>query len=205
MRVSSRALLVAAALICVPTVSIAQDITPTGVTVSSTYFSYDAQNLIDDSGLSGGVHDGNYDNMWMSDSGDTTPWLVFDLGSVQTLAEAHIWQYNYDECCRERGVNGLRILLSTNNVDYTLVTTTTLPQSPGGNIPATIVPVVGSARYVRFEVTSNHGDATWTGLSEVKFSSTVTGAAVPALSRWSAAGFVVLLLAAGLLAVRRLH
>ena len=145
-------------MLAVPATLLAQNITPTGVTASSTFSNYNVLNLINNSGLSAGLHDATYSNMWLGDTNDVTPWLRFALGSNYDLTSASIWQYNYDSL-RNRGVNGLRILISSNGVNFTLATTTTLTQSPGGNIPAQTVSFTGTARYVRFEVTSNHGAA----------------------------------------------
>jgi hypothetical protein len=114
--------------------------------------------------------------MWMSNTGDVTPRLVFDLGSEYSLTSGSIWQYNHSGGV-DRGVNGLRILVSANGVDFTLATTANLSASGGVGDPvaAQTVSFTGTGRYSRFEVTSNHGSPDCTGLSEVKF----TGSEVP--------------------------
>lgn len=139
------------------------------MTVSSTFSSYDEVHLIDNSGLSGGLHDTNYTNQWLADTDDVQPWLVFDLGTQYDLTSAIIWQYSYSGS-ENRGVNGLNIYLSTDGANFTLATSTNLAIASGGDLPAQIVTFTEApARYVRFEVASNHGSATYTGLAEVKF------------------------------------
>lgn len=196
---------VAVALIA-PGVAHAQNITPVGVTASSTFTaSYQAEDLINDSGLSGGLHDVDFTNMWLSNERDVTPWLIFDLGAVYNLSSASIWQYNATCCGLERGIQGLRILLSTDGSAYTLVTTTTLAQSTGGNIPAQVVVVTGTARYVRFEATSNYGDAAYTGLSEVKFTGEEAALPdpIPAAGPWGIALLALVLASLGFVALHR--
>ena len=162
----------------------AQVITPTSLVVSSTYFSYDDIDLINDSGLSAGLHDDNFENMWMSDSGDVTPTVTFDLGALYSVTSAQIWQYNATSIDLSRGVNGFGIYVSEDDVTYSFVTNANLAVSGGGAIAAQVVPFSADARYVRFEVTSNHGSPDYTGLSEVKFDTgpAAADAAAPATS-----------------------
>jgi uncharacterized repeat protein (TIGR01451 family) len=157
------------AVLLVPVTGAAQAVTPVAVTVSSTFYSYDEAHLIDNSGLSGALHDTIYPNQWVADRDDTQPWLVFDLGNQCDLTSALIWQYSVDGV-ENRGVNGLDILLSTDGINFTLATSTNLAIATGGDLPAqTVTFAEATARYVRFEVTSNHGSASFTGLAEVKF------------------------------------
>ena len=183
--------------------ALGQTVTPVAATASSTFFSYTLPALIDDSGLSGGLHDEEYTNMWMSDYGDVQPVLTFDLGAVYNLSAARIWQYNATCCGLVRGVQSFSISVSNDNVSFTPAGSGTLTQSPGGTIPAQVVPCFGAGRYVRFTVVSNHGDGAYTGLSEVKFD-TAGIQAVPALSPSALAALALLLALAGAVAVRRL-
>lgn len=64
------------------------------VTASSTFFTYDVGHLIDGSGLSGGLHDTDFNAMWMNDGGSTAS-LVFDLGQTYSLNGTDIWNYNH--------------------------------------------------------------------------------------------------------------
>lgn len=146
---------------------------PASVTTSSTFSTYNQIDLINQSGLSGGLesglHDEDYFHSWMSDNGDTSPTLTFDLGGTFQITAAHIWQYNAVCCGLDRGVNGFNILYSSDNVSYTPLGSANLTMSAGGLIPAEVVQMAATARYIRFEVTSNHGDSSYTGLAEVAF------------------------------------
>ncbi len=182
----------------------AQLITPVDVTASSTFATYEVVNLINDSGLSSGLHDGNFENMWMSNGGDIQPILTFDLGSSYVLTGADVWQYNSD-IDYGRGVQNFTIAVSSDNVTFTQVASATLTESSGGNIPAQAVPFSGTGRYVRFSVLSNYGNADFAGLSEVKFegSLAVTADPIPALSPAALALFAAVLSLLGLAALRR--
>jgi hypothetical protein len=139
------------------------------VTASSTYFSYNVDNLINGSGLSGGLHDNDWYHMWLT-SGTVTGWLIFDLGSVTSLSSTDVWNYNASCCGLDRGVQDLSISTSTNGVDYNAFGAFTLTEGTGGWIPADVIDLGGvSARYVEFFLTSNYGDSDFTGLSAVQF------------------------------------
>lgn len=183
----------------------AQVVTPASVTVSSTFSTYDAANLIDDSGLIAGLHDEDFGNMWMSNTNDVTPTLTFDLGAVYDLTAARIWQYNATSIDLSRGVNGFNILSSQDDVTYTPVTSASLAVSPGGPVPAQIVSFAATARYVRFVVTSNHGSPNYTGLSEVKFETAAAPAAdaIPTLSGWAMFLFSAVIASAAILLIHR--
>jgi hypothetical protein len=183
----------------------AQVVTPVAVTVSSTFSTYDEANLIDDSGLVAGLHDEDFGNMWMSNTNDVTPTLTFDLGAVYAITAAQIWQYNATSIDLSRGVNGLNILASQDDVTYTPVTSASLTISPGGPIPAQIVSFAATARYVRFVVTSNHGSLSYTGLSEAKFETAAAPAAdaIPTLSGWAMVLFSAIIASAAILLIHR--
>jgi hypothetical protein len=98
-------------VLCVPSVA-AQVVTPVSVTASSTFFTYDDVDLINDSGLVGGLHDEDFNNMWLSDADDVTPTVTFDLGAAYDITAGQIWQYNSTANGLSRGVNGFDILVS---------------------------------------------------------------------------------------------
>ena len=152
------------------------------VTPSSTFFTYDAANLINGSGLSGGLADDNFHNMWMT-NGTTTGTLVFDLGSVFSLADTLVWNYNADCCGLGRGVQNMTALISTNGITYTSIGSFSLTQGTGSPIPDNVLNLGGATgRYVKFDLTANYGDTTYIGLSEVQFeSSTVPEPSTSAL------------------------
>jgi len=157
-----------------------------GVTATSdigTFGSYDIITLTNGSGLSEltptGLHSNNYITMWMSDEG-TTGSLLFDLGSSHALGNIYIWNYNSNNGV-ERGVATFTLEISDNGVDFdSLLGVTALSmENASGPVAAQVFDLDGYiGRYVRMSILSNHGDTSFTGLSEVQFSGT-PNAAVP--------------------------
>jgi len=143
-------------------------ITPVSVDASSTCCSYSKDNLINDSGLNGALHDGIFSGMWMNDAEGASGSLNFDLGGIFYIISTDIWQYNYINHY-DRGVLGFDISGSTDGAVFTPITSASLAISPGGPIAAQNVMFNSYSRYIRFDISSNHGDSSYTGLSEVKF------------------------------------
>ena len=163
----------------------AQNITPVGVTASSTYSAYNLLDLINDSGLSGGVHSNLYTDMWMTNNNDINGASVtFDLGGSFSITSAYIWQYNMSSGPElDRGVSGFDILASPDGTNFAPITSATLTIAGGTSAePAQNIafgPV--TATHIRFSITSNHGDPTFVGLSEVKFSDAATVPGAPTI------------------------
>lgn len=147
----------------------AAEIAVASVTASSTFYTYNPVNLINGNGLSGGLHSGNWEAKWLLD-GVTTGNLTFDLGGLYKIGSTTIWNYGPGCCGEGRSVQDLSISLSTDGVNYSefgafvLSKPTTDPF--GGE---TLGLGDTTARFVRFDIKSNHGEADYTGLSEVKF------------------------------------
>jgi hypothetical protein len=180
-----------------PVAGHALTITPMFVTATSTAPLYDPIHLIDDSGLSNGLHDDNFENMWLSAPPNTSATLRFDLGSVHSIESVLIWQYNFPDALA-RGTSGLNISTSIDDMTLTFATGGFLSISPGGSIgPQTMaLPAGTSARYVYLFVNSNFGMEDTIGLSEVKFVVASSTAAVPSLGTIG-----LVLLAGGLLLI----
>ncbi|WP_373478468.1 PEP-CTERM sorting domain-containing protein [Geminocystis sp.] len=144
-------------------------ITPSSVTASNgTSNGYSLNALIDNSGLSNGLHGAVTNTMWLSQN-QTTPTLTFNLGAVYNLAGTDIWQYNRSTF--NRGVQNFNILTSLDGINFSSAGSGTLTVATGNpvSIPSQLVAFTATAQYVRFEVTSNYGNTFTTGLSEVKF------------------------------------
>ena len=156
-------------------------IQPVAVTASSTFWTYDLANLFNGSGLSGGLHDGDYNHAWMTDTTGEPAWLVFDLGAAYDLTAALVWQYNVDFGL-DRGVRDIAVSLSADGVHFVQALESTLAKADGDPAPAQSLQLDGVARYVRFDLRNNYGDQySWTGLSEVRFD----GTAVPEPATWA--------------------
>jgi hypothetical protein len=125
-------------------------------------------------------------NMWLS-NGNQDTWITFDLGSVQTIAGFHLWNYNEESGNGEyqRGVKTAGIYKGTSlpadGTAYasagaawgTLVENMTFTMAPGtdtytGEDYFFATPVI--TRYLQIHVTSNFGTFDdYTGISEIRF------------------------------------
>jgi hypothetical protein len=145
-------------------------ITPVHVQSSSTLATYNVNNLINESGLTGMVHDTDFNNMWLSNGGRATTSLIFDMGKMIDLAGAYVWQYDASCCVAGRGVASFNILASSDGVSFSAVTPATMALQGNGSDPITaeFIPFHKAARYVKFDIASSFGSA-YAGLSEVKF------------------------------------
>lgn len=175
----------------------AEVITPVSVEASSTFFTYNKDRLIDGSGLdSSGLHDSNFANMWMTDLGEPTGLLTFDLGGIYSLDSASLWQYNFGTntpviSTLDRGVDNFRILTSIDGLTYDEVFSGNMTRSPDGSPVAAQVFTLASvdARFVQLDLLNNfsvgtiYEDEYPIGLSEVRFGGTVA-AAVPEPTTW---------------------
>jgi len=166
----------------------AVQITPVGATASSTFgVDYNPLNLINDSGMSGGLHDTNWIHMWMS-NGEVPATVTFDLGESYALTSVDIWQYSYT--LTSRGVQDFEIYVSDDNVNFTYVDSAALSIATNTALPAQNRTFSATGRYVRLNLLTNFGNA-FIGLAEVKFNGDV---AVPVSVPFSDAAKAVLAL-----------
>jgi hypothetical protein len=156
-------------------------ITPVAVEASSTFpVFYLPANLINGSGLSGGLHDGDFNNHWMSDTTGEPAFLIFDLGTSVALTDARLWQYNVDFGL-DRGARDIAFSTSLDGVTFADAGTGTMARATGAPAAAQVFALDGTARYVRVDLLNNHGDRfTWTGLAEARFAG-----AVPEPTTWA--------------------
>lgn len=167
-------------------------VTPVGVTASDTFpffGQYKAENLINDSGLTNGLHDADYANMWMTDLSVDAATLVFDLGQVYALTSFQVWNYNFGVeeffSTLDRAANAFTLAISSDGVTFSQVLAGNLGRGTGGPLAAETFAFTGEARYVQLNLDGNHQRFPETygyapiGLSEVKF------AAVPEPTTWA--------------------
>lgn len=183
--------------------AMAQTITPVSVVASDTFSffgEYKSINLINGSGLSGGLHDANYPNMWMSNLGVNQATLTFDLGKAYNLTGTSIWNYNFGNPAEFqstilRSVKDFRLFASTDGVAFSQVLEARLNPGSGQPLASQDFAFGGVARYVRLDILNNYGQGTYaerdwnSGLSEVRFN----GTAVPEPASWALmiAGFAM--------------
>jgi hypothetical protein len=70
-----------------------------------------AEDCINGTGLSGGLHTTAAGDMWLS-NGEETPVITFDLEGVYDLASFHVWNYNEGGAWPLRGANLVEILVA---------------------------------------------------------------------------------------------
>ncbi len=152
-------------------------ITVADVTASSTFGTYNANSLIDESGLSGGLHLGDWQNKWLSEArpstvGSPAPTLIFNLGSVFDVSSSTIWNYG-DGCCGlDRSAKNLIVEASLDNINYfSVISSAVLGQPAGDPFPGETLTLNTTAQYIKFILDTNYG-AVYTGLSEVQFDGT---------------------------------
>ena len=148
--------------------SFASEINVSTVSASSTFSTYDVNNLINNSGISGDYHDGNFPNKWLT-NGTVTGSLIFDLGSNYFVGSTTVWNYGAGCCGVERSVRDLGISYSTNGGSYTNFGDIVLNQNMDNPFLGESISLGFNARYIQFSLNSNYGDSSYSGLSEVKF------------------------------------
>ena len=78
----------------------------------------DPADIVNASGLVGGLHDVTPGNMWLSTGtafggDDLDPFVIFDLGAVYTIRSFHVWNYNEAGTLAMRGVNSVSVEYGT--------------------------------------------------------------------------------------------
>ncbi len=124
--------------------------------------------------------------MWLSDSSDESPWILYEFNRTYVLYEMWVWNYNtMVETIAGYGVQDAVIEYSEDGTSWTSLGTTRFAQATAkaDYTANTIVDLGGiSARYVRFAIQSTWGGFGQAGLSEVRFFADLTPHSEPALS-----------------------
>ena len=172
------------AIVLIPTSANALIDSVTTTTNMGTFRTYNLSDLTNGDGLSElsstATHGNSFDTMWLSNTGNTTGFLDFDLGSVSDVSEAYVWNYNSNGSLN-RSVQNITVDTSIDGVNFNnLLGTTTLSQGTGNAIsPDTLNLSNVTARYIRFNIQSNYGSPSYSGLSEVQFNDVPQSASVP--------------------------
>ncbi len=153
------------------TPAFASEIDVVNVTASSTFYTYNVNNLINGSGITGDLHSGNWATKWIT-NGTTTGTLTFDVGSELFIGNTTVWNYGTGCCADSRSTKDLGISYSTDGVNYTNFANVVLAMPTLNPFPGETFGLNFNARYVKFALNSNYGDG-YTGLSEVKFTTAV--------------------------------
>lgn len=175
-------------------------ITPVSASASDTFAlfgQYRQENLVNGSGLTGGLHNNDYAAMWMTNLGVNQASILFDLGGRYLVRESTIWNYNFGNPAEFqstilRGVKDFQLFGSMDGVTFAELYTGRLALGTGQPLAGETVAFDAAARYIRLDILTNYGEGTYAerdwnaGLSEVRF-----GGAVPEPMTWAmlVAGF----------------
>lgn len=181
-------LMLGALLLVVCSAANAGVISVSDVTPSSTFYTYDVNNLVNGAGLSGNIHDGTWSNKWMTNQ-TVTGTLTFDLGTIYDISSTSIWNYGGGCCGDGRSVKDIEILTSIDGLTYSSIGSFVLSQSATASITADVIALNTTAQYIRFDLNSNYGDS-YTGLSEVQFNGDAAAIPEPFSFALLALGFI---------------
>lgn len=159
-----------------------------GVTATATTeTSYrSASQIVDGSGLTGNQHDTHPNGAMWSSGNSPIQSVVFDLGALYDIRQLKVWNYNEGgdfpnpgDACVKAGVKDVRVTYGTTLNGFTLGgatgtvgSITSFAKASGLNTYAgETFNAPFQARYVKFDITSNHGHPVLNcvGLSEVQF------------------------------------
>jgi hypothetical protein len=145
------------------------------VTASSSTTTNPPSLTVNGSGLDGNAHVTDSDTMWLSDTPELDPWVMFEFDNLQKLDHMVIWNSNAPS---ERfvgwGIKDVNIEFSVDGVAWTsLADATEISQAPGLDIyeePQAVDLGLALAKYVRLNILSNWGGLLKQyGLAEVRF------------------------------------
>lgn len=146
-----------------------------------------AMNAVNNNGLQGKAHGTSPAGaMWLTDGVDTAPEFDIDLGALHTVDQLRVWNYNENanpECCLDRGVKTADIYVAGADGVFgatPVISGQAFARAPGVTEDFSEVISLGGveARYIKIDISENHGDPSFTGLSELK----VTGSVVAELA-----------------------
>jgi len=155
-----------------------EQITPTAAKASNSHSKAVVAHTIDSSGLKDRDNDGllehsiNLQHMWLSEKGQTTGWVEFDLGKVHKLDLIQVWNLN-ERWLTKRGVKRADISVWTEKTGWKKVLDDfEFDEAEGNNDydEPILVKLDGiEAQKVRLDELVNLGDTEHIGLSEVQF------------------------------------
>jgi hypothetical protein len=162
-------------------------VTPVAVQASSSPDQVGINRAFDGSGLRDQDNDGLLEHsskladMWLTEKGQTTGWIEFDLGKAHKLDLIQIWNFN-EKWHTNRGLKKADISIWTEGVGWQKVLDDFQVDEADGSDdydePALAKLGGVQAQKIRFDDLTNLGDAEYVGLSEVRFFEVLGPAAV---------------------------
>jgi len=117
-------------------------------------------------------HDENPETMWLSEQGQASGWLEFDLGGVYELGSILVWNYN-ERGCTKRGIKKADISAWTQDTGWQKIYIDFEFAEAEGSFdydePIWVRFQEVKAQKIRFDNLVNFGDEEHIGLSEVRF------------------------------------
>lgn len=154
-----------------------EQITPVAVQASSSQPQTEATRIVDRNGLQDKDNDGLLEHgtdrrhMWLSEKGQTTGWIEFDLGQPRKLGTIRVWNYN-ENWQTKRGVKKADISVWTQDAGWKKMhDDLPLEEAEGSDDydEPVLVKLDGiAAQKVRLDDMANFGDTEHIGLSEVQ-------------------------------------
>lgn len=154
-------------------------VTPVAVEASSSYAVMVPENTVNGSGMNDDdQHGTTLEEMWLTESGDTDPWIQFEFENPEKLLEMRIWNCNQLlEFLFRFGVQNATIEISMDGSNWTTLPETPIfAQGPGveGYEYNTVINFEGRvAKYVKISVIDTYGGPQ-ACLAEVRFISLPT-------------------------------
>ncbi|MCF7973123.1 MAG: discoidin domain-containing protein [Phycisphaerae bacterium] len=145
------------------------------VTASSSAAQNPPGMTVNGSGLTGSTHSTESEDMWLTASGDLSPWLMFEFDEFQKLDQLLIWNSNNtSESFIGWGIKDVTIETSMDGTEWTSladpVQVSRAPGQPTYDAPQAIDLGLALAKYVRINILSNWGGLLKQyGVSEVQF------------------------------------
>lgn len=162
-------------------------VTPVAVQASSSNHDAVIDRTFDGSGLADKSSDGLLEHsskladMWLTEKGQTTGWIEFDLGKIHKLDLIQIWNFN-EKWHTNRGLKKADISVWTENKGWQKVLDDFQVDEADGSddYDEPVLAKLGGvdAQKIRFDDLANLGDAEYVGLSEVQFFEVLGPAAV---------------------------
>jgi hypothetical protein len=160
-------------------------LTPTSIlNYSSEYSGRNASDAIQSGDLSSndinGTHnETNVNNMWLSNGSIVNQYIIFELPDIYDLSKIYLWNYYESASLKTRSINSFHVTISSDNIVWTN------PSSGNSQVAAIATLDAGSniimetlnmsssnTHYIRFDIDTNHGDANYLGIAEVRFEGT---------------------------------
>jgi hypothetical protein len=141
------------------------------VEASSTFRTYDANNLVNGKGIKNGLHSNSWTNMWVSGNqkqGVAGQTLTFHFDTVRKVSQLKVWQYDF-EGAANRGVKQFEVFAGTQTCGTYTLRMSKVGKDHGNEAAQAFDVDPCESDTFTMVVHSNYGDRHFVGLSHVSF------------------------------------